>query len=625
MNKINHTLLHFFIVGIFLSSLVFTRYTLDYTLIPRFLLLSVFLSVLLILFFITKTRFRVDIDIISFSYLAFIVFTCFTLLWAKNTAEAIFDSCRQILFFLVFIFTTKLYEFNKKLLLDRLLKITFILLAICFIVVVYQFFKNDFINRYSIYNITGISSHKNIFSGFLLLMLFFCITPIVYEGSQQTSSSFLRNVFTLKRIVLLAVFFLLILLLLLRSRAVWLGIIVSICSFFILAFSKPIIAFIFKKINVYLLILSTVVLINIAFLFAFQPIIKKSLEMLPAPLPEKNVTNTETAIERLIIWDKTFCMIGEHLVLGVGSGNWQIYFPACGLAGLDRVEELYFTCQRPHNDFLWIISETGLIGFNLYVIFLCSLLFFLLLVSTKTDSKSEIHFINIIVACIAGYFCFSFFDFPKERIELGIWVNIVLGISYAVIKEYNCLPSQKNYALNQNLFIPILAVALFSVFIGYQRFKGENYTIKMYLCNAEKKQEKVISTGMQALSFAYNLDPTSIPIDWYIGKAYANLGNNNKAFQHFKAAYKANPYNRNVLCDLGSAYFLNRDSETAKKFYFETARISPGFDDPKLNLVALYLNENNVTQAEFWLNSISHETDRKRSYRAAINLLKTKN
>jgi O-antigen ligase len=625
MRKNNNLLLHFFILGVFISSLIFTRYTLDYTLVPRFMLLSAFLFVLVLLFLVTGKKLTFDIDLISLSYFSFVVFTCLTLFWAKNTAEALFDSCRQILFFLVFIFTAVFYSPNKNLFFGSLLYTALVLIIISIIMVAYQFYTYDFSNRYSIYSITGISSHKNLFSGFLFLMLFFSTTAIVYPKIQLAlTPKFLKTLFTQKRIILLATS-VLIVILLLRSRAVWLGIIVSICLFFVLEFSKPFIASLIKKISAYWLILSTVVLINSAFLFAFQPLINKSLERLPPPLSDKNILNTETAIERLVIWDKTFCAIDNHLSLGVGAGNWQIYFPACGLAGLDRVDKLYYTCQRPHNDFLWILSETGLIGFNLYIIFLCSLFFFLLKAATNTESNQEFRFINLIISFLAGYFIYSFFDYPRERIELGIWINIALGISYAAVKEKNCLPTIKNQSLNQKFLIPLLVVTVFAVFVGFQRFKGENCTIKMYLYKAEQKPEKIISAGMQAESFAYNLDPTSIPVDWYIGHAYASLGNNNKAFLYFTSAYRQNPYNRNVLCDLGSACFLNNDFQTAKKFYFEAARISPAFDDPKLNLVALFLNENNFTQAEFWLKSVKHESDRTRSFRQAIKALKSKN
>ena len=84
-----------------------------------------------------------------------------------------------------------------------------------------------------------------------------------------------------------------------------------------------------------------------------------------------------------------------------------------------------------------------------------------------------------------------------------------------------------------------------------------------------------------------------MPISWYQGNANIKLDNFEKAMINFKDAYDQHPYNHYVLNDLASAYYMKNQLDSAILFYKESARINPRFDDPKLNLTAIFINENN--------------------------------
>ena len=87
----------------------------------------------------------------------------------------------------------------------------------------------------------------------------------------------------------------------------------------------------------------------------------------------------------------------------------------------------------------------------------------------------------ILLAFIMGFLTISFFDFPKERIEHLIWINLLYAVAYFYIKQQNELPSLSkfNWRLWQsNLSIFIF---LFLFYIGFLRQIGEYYTRKVYL------------------------------------------------------------------------------------------------------------------------------------------------
>ena len=65
--------------------------------------------------------------------------------------------------------------------------------------------------------------------------------------------------------------------------------------------------------------------------------------------------------ERLELWKASREMYLDHPLLGVGPGNWKLHYPAYGTQGTRASEgELFF--QRPHNDYIWVLTETGPLG-----------------------------------------------------------------------------------------------------------------------------------------------------------------------------------------------------------------------------------------------------------------------
>ena len=63
---------------------------------------------------------------------------------------------------------------------------------------------------------------------------------------------------------------------------------------------------------------------------------------------------------RQIFWDHSFQMQAEYPLAGVGPGQWRIHFPKYGLEGMNpSVAEGVTSEVRPHNDFIWVLSELG--------------------------------------------------------------------------------------------------------------------------------------------------------------------------------------------------------------------------------------------------------------------------
>ena len=81
--------------------------------------------------------------------------------------------------------------------------------------------------------------------------------------------------------------------------------------------------------------------------------------------------------DRLELWTRTIQLIKEKPLFGHGLSDWKIEMLKYGNKGLVSEDNNTFY-QRPHNDFLWIMSETGIIGILLYlaIFILCPSLYY---------------------------------------------------------------------------------------------------------------------------------------------------------------------------------------------------------------------------------------------------------
>jgi len=595
----------FFLIGILVSSIAISPFALDNSLTIRFLFLSLFLAVT---FFLIKKRsrnFLINVDVLLLTYFLFTVYSLLSFLWAINISESFFEIGKTILSFCVFVITYYLLKKEFTYFFTGILKISIgITFLVCFIVI-WQWININNNTKDYLYMISGINGHKNLVSSFLFLLLSFLTIALLK----------FNNIWRI--LVVLAIIFNLFVIALLRTKAVWLGI--GVGAFFIGIYYLKIknITSIFAYRKNYLFLVGLMFCFNLFFFSIFQPLINVSLkEENQEVLKKINFLDQE----RLTIWSKTYDLSKQHYLIGVGLGNWQINYPKVGLNGLWRCEDLNVTFQRPHNDFLWILSELGIVGLNLYLFFIILIIFFLnKIIGISILKKASNSNALIVLAFIIGFLTISFFDFPKERIEHLIWINLLYAVAYFYIKKENELPSLFKFnwcSWQSNLAILIF---LFFFYIGFLRQIGEYYTRKIYLAKNLKLNSEVIKFCSKAESFFYSIDPTSIPITWYSGNSYVLMGDYVNAQKDFIKAYHYNPYNRNVLNDLASCYVISNRLDLAKKYYSQAAIISPRFDESILNLTVLYINEQNYIKAQESLNSLKHNSDRRDVYQKLID------
>ncbi len=593
----------FFLSGICLSSLVASPYVLDFGLSTRFISLSFFLGLSFLFGLRNQKSEDGSFNFIGLVYSVYTLYCISSIYWANTVSETVFEGLKLLLGFLVFNQSSKL----KTLALASLFyQFCTLLPFIGLTFALFQFLHIEEWTKVSIYEVSGLNGHKNLFSSFLFLNMYFIIQKMLNEENKNTS------------IASLSVSLLLIILL--QTKAVWIAIFVTVLFFFTIKFLLPVIKT--RKTNFWITTLLLLILFNVFSFVALPYLVEKGLEhnlKIAQTEGERNQTK-ELDNERLVLWDKTIKMHQTAPIKGVGLGNWQIFLGQQNLSGLYRAEDLNYTFQRPHNDFLWILSETGIIGFELYLLFITILLAFAIKQVKEKEAKEQFKIV-IGICFVIGYQLISFFDFPKERIEHIVWINLIMGslINKSNIEKFMpALLIKTTFNWKRVAFLVCVA----SIAIGCLRYKGEYYTRLIYEAKDSGQTDLIPELKEKAVSFAYQIDPTSLPISWYSGNAFLQKGNNIKALIELRSAYDLNPYNRNVVNDLGSAYMALNQTSKAKNYFNEALLISPRFDDAALNLSSLLISEKDTLSAGKILRTMYHSSRKRTNLLQILELMK---
>lgn len=497
--------------------------------------------------------------------------------FAHNTYEAIFWVSKIALytaFFILLLYLRTYQLINFKIIgFFVALTVTSSILLFYFEVESKELLKTTTLIDKNLYNLSSPFGHKNLFSSFLLL----CIPFLIFLFNAKRKSIHIST-----GLVIVAT---LMMLLLIQTKSVLLGLLIGI-SFGVFAvlrhFYKS-----HKKIVVislcFLALLMGGMLVVIGVYYEYFSLLFQ----------------TDSFMERVLVWSNSISLISDHFLVGVGGGNWQIFFPAYGLNDFYLVNNdihlAYETFQRPHNDFLWVFGEAGILGFLAF----CSIFVFAFIGLTKqlknTIKKSDKLTILVFLIILISYVVVSLFDFPLERGEHQIMTVLFLSL---------CVPfkkiNPKKITLKKRYYgivLVIFSVAIFSYSICYLRFQEEQKHLKVLGAHKHGNWSAMIKHSKSIDRKIFALDHFSIPVSWYSGIAYFSLGSLNQALDEFKHAYSEAPYQVHVLNNLAGVYQKTGNTEEAMKYYDEALAISAHHYEVLLNKSIAHYNENQFDES----------------------------
>ena len=273
--------------------------------------------------------------------------------------------------------------------------------------------------------------------------------------------------------------------------------------------------------------------------------------------------------ERIILWEKTLQMARTAPIFGIGPGQWKIHLPAQG-----RIEKQYESnglryeviFQRPHNDFLWTLAETGVSGL------LCMLGFFGFLVlrchylMKFSQEISTRRLGTFLLFGLLGFMAISVFSFPKERIFHNVFLSLIAGIILSTYQwsfgKRNDIEPETGKWFNG----VILVLCAVSVIFSYGRLRSDIHTREALDARNAGRWEQVIEYVGQSIAWYYTLDPESVPLLWYRAMAYYQMGRVDMARIDFQNACAVHPFHNHSLNNAATINALAGNWEAAKYY-----------------------------------------------------------
>ena len=566
----------FYFCFFLLLPFIYSSELIDPVLIPRqiYLTIFVFLISTIILYQVYLKKIQSDFSFLKLSlpfiFLVLIIATAISYFQSIAITESIYVLSKIIIVFIFFINTTYLL-IQQKLHINYILKSIIVFGIIIVIFTIYQllilfYSENNFAGN--IQMIKSTFANKNLLSSILFLTFPFIVNSIVLSKPWKIAS--------ISSILLITI-----LIWLIQTKAVIIAFLIFyfIFLFLTLKYQREIVKNTFIKI----FLISVPLLI----LFASNFTIQNKQEF-------PHLSNINSAFSRLLMWENSGEMIKENFVFGVGAGNWQVYFPKYGFDkfSVNEIKNGLTTYQRPHNDFLWILCETGIIGILAFVSIFIIISFYLFKLIKKSEKWEDNCLYFSFFATIIGYLVISFVDFPLERIEHQILLYLIFSIITAKYYDNYITHkiSKKTIIKLPLLLILLILPVLYSFIVSLNRYSGEYHTHKLYNAHHQSNWNLMIKEADKAINSCYVLDPMSTPIEWYKGVALFSSGNIDKAKLRFEKAYAIHPYNIHVLNNLASCYESSGDHKKAEETYLKALSISSSFEEARLNLSAVYYN-----------------------------------
>ncbi|MBN1352100.1 O-antigen ligase family protein [candidate division KSB1 bacterium] len=600
--------------------LVYINSTIDPVLLPRFLVLAISLLLVNVCFLVKLIISGFDLDVSLLrralfpALLGYLVFSAISLASAINLAEGIFELLKSLLSAL-FLFSTVIIISNDKKRLHTLLHSVAIIALLLSIPGFLRFSFTDFnLGGLKIFpeffGVESTMANRNLFTSFLMMSLPFALYGLVrFSGFWRLIHGISFSIIIFNIVVL-------------QTRAVWVAILFSSLVVIVVAavffrrfkLSSKAKSFYFKRL---------IQIAGIAAIVLIISLLSYSNDKIQYSISERlsSITTFEhkSVSERLELWQKTISMIRDNPLSGVGIGNWKLAFPGYGTAGL-RSESGAVHFQRPHNDYLWILAETGIGGLVFYLTaFAIVIIYGLKILRHSRDTEDKFLALAMLFG-ILGYMVVACFSYPKERIVHAIFLMLLIGIILSIYHSVFPIKKTPSRALRLLVLSFSLAILMLSIWVGYARLHAEMHTKKAIAAWHAGDWKTVIEEVENANTIFYEIDPTSAPLSWYKGVANFSLNRKDQAFENFRKAYKVHPNHIHVLNNLATCYELAGEHDTAIPLYERALQISPAFDDARINLGASCFNAGRYQHAYDTLLKCN-DSPKKLHY---LNIVKTK-
>ena len=299
---------------------------------------------------------------------------------------------------------------------------------------------------------------------------------------------------------------------------------------------------------------------------------------------------------RIAMWGNTLNLIWDHLLTGVGLGSWQHIYPAYDGGAMLRSDS---TPKRPHNDYLWVAAESGVLAGLIYAAIPILLLVQLYRLRQEDAWSSLVPFLAVVVAGLATH---AFFSFPMEQPQAIAFLWVIGGsIAAAGTGRTIALTRVSGSAIVGGLLL--LNVAC--VATAYRQVVFDRHFLRSLMEEDAARWGHVESEARLALE-AGRFRPHVLNV---LGRSLEQQGRHTEAESAYLATLKEAPYSWRAHNGLGIIYKRSGRHEEALAQYELALSIYPAARTVRNNLGALYRATGNIRRAEVEYRKVLSQDD----------------
>jgi O-antigen ligase len=581
---------------------------LDVTLVPRLLALSAFLLVAVGVVLGTPVRDRVDWSVLGapvvLLFAGYVLVTCWSLLVAVNATAGFTDVFRTLATFVTLCLSCLLLPILPRWR-EHLLRLCVVAGLVGVAVGGFEIATRlgpGLHGRRAMEQITGLMSGVNLYAGMLSLILPWCLCGVVMlrRGWRRLAAGVAAAILAL--------------ILLLQSRAAWLAVLAGAAAAAGALLIEPTRFNLSRRARRSLAIACLGGLATLAggiaaapadnpFAQRFRSIFMESAD--PAALPREG--------GRLMIWGITARMIADHPMTGVGAGNFTVRFHEYFDDGDDLdFSTVHTNWVQPHNDFLWVFAEKGLIGILLFAGLFVAACTAIRNILAGDSSAADRWLALAALAGLVTYGTLSCFDFPLERINHQVAFALLLAVVTVLSRPVRPAVgppwgrgdrSRWHFLTGPLLAGPLLAGPLVVVALGLgvayslAAVRQEKEVIAARRAWESSRWDDLLAAARRARTPWKTLDPLATPVAFLEGMAQMQLGRAPEAIECLERARHDNPNRMYIVNNLGILYASTGRFDEAIECFNQTANRYPHRIEPFNNLAGCLIEAGRALEA----------------------------
>lgn len=327
---------------------------------------------------------------------------------------------------------------------------------------------------------------------------------------------------------------------------------------------------------------------------------------------------------RLIMWESSLLMAAESPLLGKGLGSFRMnypYYQGILLNNPKNNDYDYVVTWMPHQQYLLIASETGIIGLGLFLLAIAA--FYRVTAGLIRDKRAgfiALGFASSVTALLGASFFNTFYNIASTT----FFFFLMLFAQHAFSQKISFYPVKKKTAYGM---LAAVSFALIMLINGDGRTLAANMYLKKadsfskidsMLSKAIEYYERVI--GLKAVELCPQTDVAQY---YYAAEAYRKAGYLEKAAGYYRLDLKLNPYCPEVNNMLGALSGQLGNLDESIKLLETAVFTAPHYDAAYTNLATAYVSKKDYAGAKRTLSKFMEKNGSKPEFESMLKAVES--